>query len=204
MSNFFDPTSVCPEDFTFIVDKQKYYCHKMVLMYLSNTLSQQISADPTFSLMEIQGIKDPNHYFQILIDYFHGKQLKLTDQNYPLIASMIQYLQISSLFQEISNYIYILTKENAIQISKNYSENGLLNPECAKLIALSWNEFIKKEEIYSLPVLSFDQIFKCDEFSVDDESELFNFIIELIKRNSNEYASLFQYCYGDKLGPQDI
>ena len=204
MNSFFIPASVCPEDFTFIVDGTKYYCHKFVLINLSMVVSQNILADPTFSVMEIPNIKDPNHHFQLIIDYFHGKQLKITEQNYPLIAYITTYLQIMSLFPEISNSPMTLSKETAIQNLKSCAELGNSSPDFAKIIASSWAEFSKNEDIYSLPVFAFAQIFNSDEFSVDNESELFNFILELIKRNSNEYAALFEYCYANKLQQEDI
>ena len=210
-SPLFNPVYALPEDFTIFVDNQPYYCHKMVVFSLSNTIMNEAIKNPNLSTFIIQKdlISDPNHYFKLVNDYFHGKDItsQLTSQNVLFIMYISQYLFIQQLYEVAASYNQKttpnLTKDNALDVMKQYSCNKIPNESCEKLIAENWEYYSQKPEILDLPVFAFKRIITSDYFNIQNEAELFSFIKKLSLK-SNEYTSLFSLCFPDKLQQDNI
>ena len=205
LSPLFNPVYVCPEDFAIIVDNETYYCHKIVVFTLSNVICNEAMKNPKLSSFTIpkESISDPNRYFKLINEYFHGKEIKLTYQNVPFIWSISQYLQLQQLSELAKMSVPPLTKENALDIMKQFSQNKIPFEDCEKLIAENWEYYMTKPEIFDLPVYAFQRIIDSEYFSYSNESELFNFIKKLSSK-SHEYTSLFGLCYPEKLQQDNI
>ena len=191
----FSPSYSIPEDFTFIVDKKKYYCHKFVVFNLSNFLYTQVQNNKNLNSWTIPDIKDPHNYFQIIVDYFHGKKKKLINQeNSIFISAIANYLQVNELLMDAQEYIPRVTTENILYVMKLYSELNIPSFDCAQKIAMNWSQYNQKPELMDLPPFAFSQIFR--ELKNITQKDLFDFIKKLVEiHDTAEYIALFQYCF---------
>ena len=197
-SKLFWPASSVPHDFCFIVDGERYYAHKIVVFSISPKMLREAKnlrdEGKTLNEYELKDIKDPFHYFTIVIDYFHGKkdfEKEINRQNAPFLVKIGHELEIENLVNAAANFIEpAATPENCIEQLNLFSSCFVDNYPCAEIIANNWEIYSHDKRVFDLSVFAFEQIFDSSP-KVNSESELFEYIERLIEAHGKSYAKLF-------------
>ncbi|EAY11217.1 hypothetical protein TVAG_127240 [Trichomonas vaginalis G3] len=194
----FCPTELVPPDFTFCIDGKKYPVHRVAVGSLSPSMNREFLNDPNFSSYTFTKLKDPNNYFQLISNLFHGHKITITLQNAPFLNEIATILELEYLQKATLNYIVQPTPENAIEIMKYYGESNIDNSACAKILANDFDTYSQNPEFFKLPICAFEQIFSDESFDISD-NELFDFIEKLIQQNSKSYASLLSFVHTESI-----
>lgn len=201
---FFMPTGVLPPDFVFYIDGEEYPVHRVTAATLSPKLASMLKENKDLNSYSYNNIKDPHKYFQLISDAFHGRNLMLNPKNAPFIFYIANDLDIQMLKAAASQFLKPVTRENAIEILSIYGEMRIPHVECADLLAENFEDFQNRPEFLKMPINAYEQIFESDKFQIADESVLFDFIVNVIKNNTQEYSILFSLQRVENLEPKMV
>ena len=209
VTSLFSPSQSLPPDFAFNVDNKIYYCHQVTVFSLSQILREKAvefkEKGQVFNeFNDLKNIRDPKRYFQLICDYFHGKNIQISHENAPFLNKIASILGLSNLLKSTEQYLAPLSYENAIEQMKLYSESGVEYYKCADLIASQWNVLKNDPKVFDLPVFAFEQIFDSESLQIDSESSLISYIKRLIAVHGDEYSILFKSIHTEEISQNEI
>ena len=198
VSVWYLPASSCPPDFTFLIDGEIYATHKPIVFASSPKLTElatkAVAKNENFSEFAFStDTKDPKHYFQIFSDYFHGKEIEITQENAPFLRKISDILGIDNILKHSCAFIPQLTEQNAIEQMLLFSSCGVEYDESANLIAGKWDIYEREPALLDLPVFAFNQILISDHLKIESESKLFQFLKKLVDKHGRSYSVLFGF-----------
>lgn len=91
-----------PKHFTFIVEQKKYVCN-FDCVTISKKIARELVRDNDLREYNYD-IQDPNHFFQIICNYFNLEKCQLTSRNIDFIQEIATDLEIEPILAAIENH----------------------------------------------------------------------------------------------------
>ena len=182
-------------DFTFMVNEQKFKTNRLISDLLSPKISKMHLIDPTIELFTI---KTTNHGdFSHILNLINFEQNDIPENELPFVAEVIEILEsdsfeftpkikarkitIDNVFNEIQNH-----EKNSKFFSQNFEE---------EIDFISSNFYIlceeHEEEFANLRINTIYKILSNDQLRLENEDQLLNFINKLYSKNSM-YSILYE------------
>lgn len=190
-----------PCDFTFIIDGERYNCHIIKVLAVSKKI-QEIVTTKKKNITEytIENIKDPQHYFADFIKMLNGEKITINLENATFFNEIAKILNISYLADKVSEIINApKSSQNEAIFAKSCFEHGLDYSNHVKYLAENWRDAHALESVMHLPLKILDEIVQHSSFRVTSESEFFEWIEAVVKRNGRSYVPLFGHVFFPKL-----
>ena len=192
------------KDFYFIVNGKIYKTNFIVANILSPILSKNFDENMNLSYYEINTKYEGD--FKRIIKYGEMKSMRIKKEETQYFLNILKilgnkddFLQFSQEFQGDISY------ENVIQRIQTKKELDIHPDEEIAFISTNFHYFKTNysEFISALGIDIIEQIISNDNFKVNSEDELFDFILDLYT-TSKEYSILFSYLIFLNLSPQSI
>jgi hypothetical protein len=185
------PANIYSDDFTFIVDSQRYPCPAIIADFLSPVLSNLHIADPSISEFEIR-VSDPDREFANFLSLARGSILS------PSVQQMNFYSELSKILgnPELSNALSkALNTEPTVQ-SSLWQLHSLWHSaqDCTSLIQFVASHFtqFKASDLASIcgDLGLIEAVFSDPAFQIQNEDSFFETISVLISTDSNLFPLL--------------
>ena len=187
-----------PYDFSLILDGKEYKIHLFKLQCVSSFKPQNNSTQFVFS-----NLKDPHNYFKKFLDILDGQEIDLNIENAPFFYEIASQLEIKTLADQALRIItFDFTPENyelIPKLAKSFYEHNLNFAKYSNFMAKNWDSFYQMHSTMKLPLPVLDAIIQSEDFNVPSETQLFEWIEEVIKRNDRSYCKLFGHVEFSKL-----
>ena len=178
-----------PDDFKFIVGNKEYKCPSFFADFISPRIANCHAIDPCMNYFVVD-IDDPNNYFELALDLFHGKGFKILPKQREF------FKQLAIIFQNNELLCYALdiatqnlTASNALSSLEEKIPYGLDISKEIEVIASNFYKF-KPMLLENLDVNILMRILHSPHLVVNSESSLFEFVLSLVKQNP-DYSVLF-------------
>ena len=196
------------EFFIICVGKDKYKIHRPIAIFISPIITELLQDDPDIEKFEIQ-YNDVNRDFRTIVQLAYGNSVKIDQSN----RNGIEYLAKALGNEEILD---VVKKLDETDVSKQKititsvcnlikSRNKLQMPkdDCI-LFAARHFYAIKESDLESLDYEDLSSILSSKDLIVDTETQLFNFILSLVKKHGNRYSPLFGNVLFEYIGDEEM
>lgn len=189
-----------PSDFTFIIGDATYQCNLIQILAISGEIQQQYQQNPSINSYKFEKLKDPFENFSLFIDLLNGCNIELSIENSILLYNIGLILDIPYLINEAGKYATPeITDKNALEYCQLLFDHGVDYEKPALFIAANWDLFSHINETMDLSVEILDTIIQIDGFKVSSETELFEWIENLVNVKGRQYIRLFGHVIFSKL-----
>lgn len=198
-------TSVVPNDFLLIIDGEQYPCHLTNLLMFSPTIQEHIRQNPNIKYFKIEKLKDPHHYMNVFLRLISGFSVEINVDNAFFLYELSKILQIKPLKDKTGEHCSIpFNISNILQIIQNLADHGLDVTNASNFVAENWEILKYKPEFLSLPLEVLDNVLKSQNFLPKTETDVFDWIHNLVVTRGREFSVLYDNCYLEKLTPPQI
>lgn len=189
-----------PPNFTFIIGGVSYPCHLVQILPISGTIQQLFLNDKSISSYTFEHLKDPYNNFPLFIDFINGHTIDINDDNLILLYNIGLILDIPYLINGAGKLANCeINSENAVSFCQKYYDHGVDYEIPATFIAVNWDTFSGLESVMNLPVEILNTIIQIDGFKVSSETELFEWIENLVNTKGRQYIPLFGHVLFSRL-----
>lgn len=190
-----------PDNFTFLIDSDSYFCNKIQADFLSPKISNFHKVDPLLDTFKISGIEDPDGDFQDIIDFLKDGQLKIDPQKVSFYIKVFGQLGNSEIIDNILDLVNSRIEEENIQKDK-LIETLILIDQLSTFEKNSFFDYVATQfpeicnDIYNKK-LSYQTIYSIVSNSclkLENESQLVSFILNIVNYEKDEtFLSLIEY-----------
>lgn len=188
-------------DFTFQLGDKSYQCNKILASFISPTISQILASDPLCNTFTID-VEDNQNLFENIITLIHGDIIEINSSNYDPLLLIASKLGNQEMEEDLSSMSFSgnhITFHNAIRRFISKSSIGINVESETKYIASHFSEY-HINELNKLTDDHLELILSQSNLKIEDESWLFNFLMNRNPPNS----SLFSHLYFEYLSENEI
>jgi hypothetical protein len=200
----FLPPNIYKTDFTFIVGERRHMCPAIVADFLSPLLCRIRQTDSSFDEYKLD-IEDDADEFLTFLSLGRGSKIAITDTNrsfYLRICEVLENTELQSHFMTVS--------EEELTINTIFSQLRLLlngKMDCSQAITFAASHFYELMKLDLKLIESdielFDEILSSESLQLRDEDSLFDFLVNLISKDS-QYFSLLEFIQFEYLSTTQI
>lgn len=180
-----------PNDFTFIINDEKFACPSFFADFISPKISKIHSSDLTFNSFSITTpfIGTFNDFFLL----FKGEPMMINDNNYQFMKHIASELQNTEILEYFKNNIQELSNSNVFQIIESKKLEGVSYEDEIVWIASHFYE-IDANQLFKLPFEDLSIILSNQNLRTHNEDEVFDFVLSKVNHNPS-YFELFEFVH---------
>jgi hypothetical protein len=190
-------------DFAFIVGERRYMCPWYVANYLSPTIAQLQSMDPTISAFQIESI-DTTGLFGNILTLGRGGRISFSPSDQLFYVSVFRELGNSEAIRAILDCVESdMSISNAVQLYRLRSELDQPRDDIVSFIASHFSEFSQSSSFDCLSDFDIELILSHRSLQFEHEDVLYDFVSSRILQHSNSLPLLefiqFEYLSIDRI-----
>ncbi|OHT13611.1 hypothetical protein TRFO_03386 [Tritrichomonas foetus] len=194
------------KDFTIYVNTPagpKEYKHYLVMLTIfSPKINQLVICDPTITYLNFP-IYDTKNEFPLVDSLVEGGEIRIDEHNQEFLTKAAYFFENEEFLKAVSNYYIKYSPQLMFQrlhqnLPVSYYETEL------KYISENFEMFMEVDLVKELSITQYEVIFNLPEFSVNEDSLLFQWITSLVDNRGPEFISLYTYVYFDSLSTSEI
>ena len=190
------PLEKYDNNFTFIVNGEKFQTNRIVADLLSPKISQIHFNDPTFDEFTIKTCQKGNFSYIIDLTLFH--QIVIPESEAPFIAEIVEILDNKSIETKNINNKITIDIDNVFDLIQKHEKYDIFNSKLLQEeIDFASSHFflvneIQEEQIKEIKFSTFEEIIKNPKLQLKSEDQLINIINKLYIHDS-KYSVLYEY-----------
>ena len=196
------------EFFIISVGKDKYKIHRPIAIFMSPKIAELLQDDPKIEKFDIQ-YNDVNRDFRTIVQLAYGNSVKIDKNNRNAIESLGKALGNDEIIDackkldatEISKQKISIT--TVCKMIKSRNQLQLPKDDCI-LFAARHFYAINENDLSTLDFEDLSEILSSKDLVVDTETQLFDFILKLVKKRGNSYSPLFGNVLFEYIGDEEM
>ena len=197
-------------DFTFVVDGVEYECNRFQALFFSPKVARMVTADRSVNHF-VLNCRDDNDSFSDVMDLMSGKEIQVTEANFPILEFCARELENEELLAMVSE---MKTNEEPLSLTNvvaRLREKWSMKRDCKSEVAFIAAAFGSLDIgfVSTLTVDELEAVLNSEALVLKSVDHLCQLLVELIKRKGPDYACLLRYVqirelsstvFGDLLG----